>query len=523
MSKILALYTNEMIKLSRKLSVWILIALMTTSCILVPFLTKRMYQANLSYSDESESLDKTQLTKIRDSLRESFGDQNQYVQHDTIRFTIQNEIIELFATYLSLDEDDVYSYASYICMNTILDNYNFDKYPLNGSLLADHAYTLYMDETSNLCFMNTIPFSERDNAWYDEYIDTTERLDLANAALFSHDMDAMIKLVARKNENNGTFSLSIWKDLAAIDPEGRLSIKESRRLAEALIQREKYRKNLEMGVDSYNYSYIPLTSARRAQIEDSLLILDYQITHDKLPNETTELGVATKQVTHRAARFFLVIMMIIIAGSSISQELATGSIKSLIIAPVKRWKIFTAKLLSIFTWGLFGSILITFLSTLSTMICIGSSSLPPYYYVSGGAVKVMPHLLFTLLYFLVDNISLFIYILTAFMISCLTRNTGISVGVSAGLLLGASISTTLNSMFGHQLWIDFLPFSNMDLLSNVFPHLGLIGYLDSDMAGLFGVADYHAIPFSFSVTYLIVLSLILLLIAYDGFVRRDIQ
>ena len=512
-----------MIKLSRKLSVWILIALMTVSCILLPFLAMRMYQANLSESDESYGIDKTSLTKTRDALREGFGDQNQYVTHDTIRFTIQNEVIELFATYLSLADEEVQSYASYACINSLLDSYDFDRYPLNGSLLADQAFSLYMDETRNLCFMNTVPFSERDNAWYDEYCNVTEQLDLATTALFTHNMDAMIELVKRKEENNSSYPLYIWSELAANDPEGRLSIEDSRRLAEALMQREEYRKNLEMGVDNYNYSYIPLTSERRAQIEDSLMILDYQIDHGKLPNEITEIGVATKQFTHRAARFFLVLLMIIIAGSSVSQELATGSIKSLIIAPVKRWKIFTAKLLSIFTWGMIGSILITFLSTMSTMICLGSSSLPPYYYVSGGAVKVMPHLVFTLLYFLVDNISLFIYILTAFMISCLTRNTGISVGVSAGLLLGAGLSSTLYSMFGHHLWIDFLPFSNTNLISSVFPHLGLIGYMDSESAGLFGVADFHAIPFSFSVTYLTVLSFLLLLIAYDGFVRRDIQ
>ena len=62
---------------------------MTVSCILLPVLAKRMYEDTIAYSNENENLDKTQITKMRDSLRESFGDQNQYVQHDTIRFTLQ--------------------------------------------------------------------------------------------------------------------------------------------------------------------------------------------------------------------------------------------------------------------------------------------------------------------------------------------------------------------------------------------------------------------------------------------------
>ena len=523
MSKIFALYTNEMIKLSRKISVWILITLMTVSSLFTPIFMKDVLVDN-DYRDETSSVNKTLLTKNRDALKESLGDVSADIQHATLRLTTSdNEVLEVFGTYLTLEDQKVREYALLSSQNAVLDSYNFDAYPLEASFLAYNAMDAFVQESINLNYLNTAPFEERDSAWFEMYQAQSGLLELSKSALFDHSMASMVAYVSAQDPENRLYDLSIWQRILELDPNGNLSMAEGDRIVNALLTCENYQQNLDLGIDDSNGSYVPLSEARRTQIENSLKILEYQISHGELPDSTTEKAVTTKQFTHKLARFFLVVLMIIIAGSSISQELATGSIKSLIIAPVKRWKIFTAKLLSILTWGLLGSILITSLSTLSTMFCLGTSSLPPYYYVSGGAVKIMPHFLFTLLSFLVDNISLFIYILTAFMISCLTRNTGISVGLSSAFLLGSGVSSTLLELFGHHMWIDFLPFSNMDLLGSIFPYLSLIGYSSSEYAGLFGYADMRAIPLSFSVTYLIVLSAIMLLIAYDGFVRRDIQ
>ena len=134
----------------------------------------------------------------------------------------------------------------------------------------------------------------------------------------------------------------------------------------------------------------------------------------------------------------------------------------------------------------------------------------------------MPNYLFTLLFFLADNISLFVYLLAAFTISCLTRNTGIAVGVSTGLVLSTGITSSLVDLFGHKRWIDFLPSSNMDLVSKVFPYLKLSGFVDAEDAGMLGITSSSQ-PLSFSLIYLAILVFILFLIAYDAFIRKDIQ
>ncbi len=59
--------------------------------------------------------------------------------------------------------------------------------------------------------------------------------------------------------------------------------------------------------------------------------------------------------------------------------------------------------------------------------------------------------------------------------------------------------------------------------SKIFPYFSFSGYLDSENAGFFGIAQGNTLPLSFSATYLAVLVFIILLIAFDAFNRKDIQ
>ena len=61
----------------------------------------------------------------------------------------------------------------------------------------------------------------------------------------------------------------------------------------------------------------------------------------------------------------------------------------------------------------------------------------------------------------------------------------------------------------------------MDLAGKIFPYFDLSGYLDAGDAGLFGIGG-NTLSLRFSLIYLAVLVFILLLTAYDGFVKRDI-
>ncbi len=519
LSKIAALYHNEMLKLSHRILVWILVILMILTSFFTPFLLK-----NLILEDSGQTysqIGKTEITKERDTAKSSLGDPNRYVEHETLRFTIDNQTVELFATKLNLSEEQFYEYERLSCFNAILANYDFDSYPIEETYLSINAFFAYRASFSRLCSLNSEPFSSRTNEWYEEYTFATKQLDLAKEAFFYHDYEAYLKNQENEDPLSELKETSVLRKVIEIDPEGKLSENETDEIIEAILLCEGYKKNLAMGVDDQDGTLMPLTQSRKTQIENKVKILEYQIENNCLISKRASGATVVRQVAQKVSRFLLVILLIIIAGSSISQEMATGSIKSLIIAPVKRWKIFTSKLLALVTWVLAGSILITLITTLSTALCMGSSSLPPYYYCSGGVVQTMPNLLFSFLFFLADNISLFVYLLGAFTISCFTRNTGIAVGISTGLIFCNSSFSIIVEILGHKRWIDFLPFSNMDLAGKIFPYFDLSGYLDAGDAGLFGIGG-NTLSLRFSLIYLAVLVFILLLTAYDGFVKRDI-
>ncbi|HAU50770.1 MAG TPA: hypothetical protein DCW43_03245, partial [Clostridiales bacterium] len=138
MSKIFALYTNEMIKLSRKLSVWILVILMAAASFCIPILLHR--NTSIETSVDYSPIEKADITKDRDTEMNTLGDPNRYVEHTTLRFTIENETVEFFATRLKLDEDMLRSYSNLACDNAILTNYDFDKYPITSTYLSYISY-----------------------------------------------------------------------------------------------------------------------------------------------------------------------------------------------------------------------------------------------------------------------------------------------------------------------------------------------------------------------------------------------
>ena len=487
-------------------------------------ITLRGYYQNYNNTIIS-SVTKPDITKMRDSAKEELGDPNQYVDHSTIRFTIQNEVVELFATYLNIDESNLSKYSVISCANSILTNYDFDAYPIEATYLSSSAYVGYVLTFRDLCYLNSIPFDQRDKDWYQNYMKNSDRLDYVRTALFSHDYGSYIKYLEMDGITSGVNSeTEAVRILSKIDPQGNFDCNESSNLLELISDYQKYKQLLSMNVDmgDTSDSYVPLTATRRTQLENSVKILETQFEDHTYPSRATAISASAISFGMQTAQFFLVLLVIILAGSSISAEMATGSIKSLIIAPVKRWKIFLAKLLAIITWIFSGSLVITIGAALSMGLKSGFSTLAPYYFVSAGQVRTIPYMVFALLLFLVNNIPLLVYVLVAYAISCNTKNTGVAVGVSTGLVLSNTITQVIIEAFSSSRWVDFLPMANMYLTDKIFPYMRFNGFY-SDVGGVIAFQMPHSIPLSFSVTYLVIFSIVLLLIAYDGFVRRDIQ
>ena len=239
-------------------------------------------------------------------------------------------------------------------------------------------------------------------------------------------------------------------------------------------------------------------------------------------NEMSSISQTAREGMLGIGLFFLLLLLMIVAGGTVSQEMATGSIKSLIIAPVRRWKIFVAKLIAVLTLAAAGGLITWGLSLLVDGIFFGFSTQPAYVFAVGGTAHSMPFLLFFLARTGVELIPVLVYAFFALLLSTVTRNTAVAVGLSMATYFVGNIAYAFVAQLTQDEWVRFLPFANLSLTSRIFPTLSgasLTGVLSgasiTDAAGVTG-------SLAFSACYLAVLCFLMLYTAFDSFTRRDI-
>ena len=107
------------------------------------------------------------------------------------------------------------------------------------------------------------------------------------------------------------------------------------------------------------------------------------------------------------------------------------------------------------------------------------------------------------------------------MLSCFTKNTGVSVGTAIGLSLFHEVPTMFQSSDLPQRILDFTPIAGMDFAEKLFPYFRLM-VADED----FGMITLSSSPFDnplwFNTIYTIVLTFTVLLIAFEQFRKKDI-
>ncbi len=524
LNKIAALYSNEMIKIFHRVSVWIVMVIMLAIAILAPIAFKgSVGDYNDQYDDYVSYLSKEEFTRRRDSLAQILKDTNDFVKHSNVQYTTQNETHEVFSTWLDCDEDKATDYSSYICYNNLISTYNFESNRFNTSWLTINALQSYVLVHHDICYLNLTPFSERDEEWYKMYTLYSQAFDLYSEALFSNNLNAYYSgEVLMDTVGRSRIEISSLQRLMEIDPDASFPLDKANCFLDLLNEIDKCEQDLHSNL-ARNKSTLPrvLTQTEKSRLRDRLSILNYHFDHGNYFTEEVTIAHQINNLAITFGRFALIVLLVLIAGTSVSQELATGSIKSLIIAPVRRWKIFLAKLLSIISWCIVGSILLVGASTLTTMFLYRNISLPEYIYVSGGMIHRIPYLIYMIMSFFVSSLSLFVYLILAFMISCISKNTGVSVAVSSALILCSNLPSILIELGGRKRWIDFLPSINMDIKNLVFPFSNLMNGLNNN--DFFITENTINNSLSFSLIYVAVLLLIMLTIAYDAFTKRDIQ
>ncbi|MBS5659979.1 MAG: ABC transporter permease subunit [Clostridiales bacterium] len=250
----------------------------------------------------------------------------------------------------------------------------------------------------------------------------------------------------------------------------------------------------------------------KQDLKDDILIDEYRLKNDiaSAPENTglnnlneinfwSVLGLSTLMIN------VISLAIIIIAGASIANEFSSGTIKFLLINPVKRSKIFLSKYVMILTLSVFLILGFYVVNVLCAGILFGFDSITsPYLYAVDGAIHQMPGLSFVLWKYLLGSVNLIVMGTLAFAISSLLRNAALAIGVSVFALLGGNI---IMSILGGMLkfdWARFLIFANVDL-----------------NAIIEGNTMFQGMTVGFSLAVIAVHMVVFFLTAWDGFMHRE--
>ncbi|MCI7804670.1 MAG: ABC transporter permease [Oscillospiraceae bacterium] len=202
---------------------------------------------------------------------------------------------------------------------------------------------------------------------------------------------------------------------------------------------------------------------------------------------------------------FIGVIVIIAAGGIVSGEFSTGTIKFLMINPVKRWKILTSKYFTAITFGYLAMIAAYIISILSTMIFFGADHLgASFTEVSGNTVKEIPGFLYVAQLYLLNSVNFIVMGSLAFAISSLFRSSALAIGISVMALFGGNTITLILSQLQFD-WARYLIFSNLDISSIAEGNSMFAG---QTVTGALAVIAVHMVIF--------------LLTAWDGFNKREI-
>lgn len=198
------------------------------------------------------------------------------------------------------------------------------------------------------------------------------------------------------------------------------------------------------------------------------------------------------------------VIMIVLAGGCVANEFTNGTIKFLLVNPVSRRKIIISKYLTmclvafLLILGLYGVVLLV------NLPFFGMDFHVPYLTAVNGTVTVGNSFFYGLQKYLLEGVSLAAMTTMAFMISSMVRSSALAIGIGVTALMGGSVLVTFLSQLGCD-WGRYLIFSNLTLSqtavgNTMFPNQSL----------------------EFSIAVVVVHIIIFLLMAYDGFTRREV-
>ena len=525
MNKFYTLITNEMIKISRKISILVILILIVVGMIGFGGIMKIQQISMNRYSNEypgEEDWRKEESKSELDFLKKELaGIESRILEADDAEKEIllfEKRRMESRIKYVELGiELDIHMYASGYRSEILNNLVNIS----NDIVNAEESLKKFPDNQDIV----------------DEY-DRLKNLESSYLKILEdNDFEEYIELKINETKND-SYMQQAEKDIyiegyelwLKIDPEGNKSTSErttgySDPIKSTIDTISQMKISLLYNIESsysWGASSRPLSPQGREKIENDIAVMMYKLENDITGTSDYNSGYFMAQTAMSGmtglGQFLVIILILILAGGTVSQEISSGSIKSLIISPTKRYKIFFAKLVSLIFVGVVSTLFVYIIAIPVHGIYFGFSQMAPYVYAVNGVASELNFYLYSLASGFVDYLDIAVYMMLALMLSVITRNTAVSVGVSVAIYFGGNIVNSFISIFASGEWMKFIPFNNMSLSSRVFPQAGT----DIGLAGMMG-NNLRLPSVTFSLIYLTVLFICLGYIALDSFNRRDIK
>lgn len=247
--------------------------------------------------------------------------------------------------------------------------------------------------------------------------------------------------------------------------------------------------------------------------EDQLKIDLYRLDHDIQVN-AGDYGMTVDNPLHFWSVFtsstsllqVVSVLIIVIAGSCVASEFSSGTIKFLLINPVKRGKILASKYVMVVTFSFLMLALFYVVNVLFTALFFGFGNFgAPYLYISGGEVHSISGFLYMAWQYLLGSVNMIVMATLAFAISSLIRSSALAIGVSLFAMLAGSGAVLFLKEALNIDWVRYIVFANTDL-----------------NAILSGTTPFANQTIGFALGVIAVYMVVFLLTAWDGFVRREV-
>lgn len=474
--KIFKLFISENIKTWKKFSTKVLLVIVLLSIMAVLGITKLMQKLdnNVTYTREVAN----------------YNEENLKSQIEYLKSELEND---------SLDEVSKQNIQKQIEQYQLCLDYNIDGYgsTWRNDIVEQIVDAKMIDDTEKA--EKLIKLLKEDN--FNEYIEIQRQLlkeSLKSKSITEQEyndeilvLDLKEKYEIGKDEQENT-----WKNYA-------------------IIEIETNQKSLRTGINQQTRKVLKVEE--KQELEDAIKIDIYRLENN-IPTAEQGSDNNYRMRYEMMAPTFVVavisIVAIIIAGGAISTETSEGTIKFWALTPNKRWKILTAKILSL----IFYILIITLISSLLSIVVANvffNGDGETYLYVQNGQVKEIGNALYTIEYYMVKTIPVIMFALFALMLSVITRNTAVSVSIGIALYMGNGIFMTIINSFVTKDWVRYIPFNNLNIVDKVFPNAGKL--LDT------GVSNFATTSsLGFSMTVLGVCAILMLVTMYDSFNKRDI-